>query len=363
MSGEGLGLGNLALVMGEDEVAAPAVQIDRGSEEARAHHGALDVPARAARTPRAVPGGLARRLSLPEHEVERIALARIVGPVAALVGHGQHLRALQVAEPAEARPGVDAVVDAAARRVRETALDEHAHRGDDVGDDVGRARVVVRRADIEHLHVADEVRRPAVAQRAPVLPQLGRLAQHVVVDVGDVLDIAHRQPLALQVTHEHVGGRVGEGVAQVRGVVGRDAAHIEADGATNGLEGLDGAGQGVVEPHLFQVSSFRGRPARSEAPRGRPPLDWCGTHSRPGGLYSVRERRAPLNAGASSVPSQKCAGKAPGGAGALPAGHAAPHERGRHSAGPRDPWCMASMIARSNGPTGRAPAPPGAVSP
>ena len=149
----------------------------------------------------------------------------------------------------KAGPGIDVVVDAAARHVGEPALDQRADGGDDVGDDVGGARVLVRRADVQDLHVADEVRGPSIAEGAPVRADLGRLAQDVVVDVGDVLDVAHGQPLALEVPHEHVGDRVGEGVAEVRGVVGRDAAHVQGDGLPVGLERLDGAGERVVEVH------------------------------------------------------------------------------------------------------------------
>ena len=235
--------------MREDQVAAAAVKVERGPQKARAHHRALDVPAGTARTPGAVPGRLARRLRLPQHEVEGIALVRIVGPVAALIGDVQHLGPGQMAQPAEGGPGIDVVVDAAARHVGETALDQRADGGDDVGDDVGGAGIHVRRADVQDLHVADEVRGPAIAEGAPVLTDLGRLAQDVVVDVGDVLDVAHGQPLALEVPHEHVGDRVGEGVAEVRGVVGRDAAHVEGDDRTGGLERLDRARQRVVDVH------------------------------------------------------------------------------------------------------------------
>jgi hypothetical protein len=162
--------------MREEQIAAAPVNVERVPQKARAHHRAFDVPAGTAQTPRAVPGRLARRLRLPQHEVEGIALVRIVGAVAALIGHRQHLGPGQMTESAEGGPGIDVVVDAAARYVGEAAFDQRADGGDDVGDDVGGAGVLVRRPNVQDLHVADEVRGPAIAEGAPVHTDLGRLA-------------------------------------------------------------------------------------------------------------------------------------------------------------------------------------------
>src|SRR5438552_1177691 len=101
---ESVRLRDLTLVMWKDEVGAAGVNIERRPQIARAHDGALDVPARAPGSPRARPRGLSRRLRLPEHEVERIALARVVGMIAARGGHRQQLPARKVAEAAEGRP-------------------------------------------------------------------------------------------------------------------------------------------------------------------------------------------------------------------------------------------------------------------
>src|SRR5690606_16431061 len=69
---EGLGaeirfrLRDLVLVVREDQVRAAAVDIDRAAEVVRAHRGALDVPARAPRSPRTRPARLAGLGGLPE---------------------------------------------------------------------------------------------------------------------------------------------------------------------------------------------------------------------------------------------------------------------------------------------------------
>ena len=82
-AGEGhagcLGLGDLVLVVGEDEVAAAAVDVEAGAQVAQPHGGALDVPARAPLAPGAVPEVivLAGLGGLPDGEVERVLLARL----------------------------------------------------------------------------------------------------------------------------------------------------------------------------------------------------------------------------------------------------------------------------------------------
>ena len=48
-------LRELVLVVWEDEIQAAAVDLEDGAERILGHHRALDVPARAARTPRGVP--------------------------------------------------------------------------------------------------------------------------------------------------------------------------------------------------------------------------------------------------------------------------------------------------------------------
>src|SRR5262249_38878978 len=67
-TGERLRLRDLALVVWKDQVAASCVEIEHRSQQARAHHRALDVPARAPWPPWTRPCRLAGRLRLPEHK-------------------------------------------------------------------------------------------------------------------------------------------------------------------------------------------------------------------------------------------------------------------------------------------------------
>src|SRR5262252_10514712 len=171
-------------------------------------------------------------------------------------------------EPAEGRPAVDRIVHTAARDVGEAALDQRGRRSHDVRNEVARAREVVRGADIEALHVVDEVGGPSIAQGTPVPAHLARLAQDVVIDVGDVLHVAYGDALALEIPDEHVGGRIGEGVAQMRGVVGSDATDVETRRAGRGLERLQSGRLRVVELHVRRRRTMRpvaGKVRRSAA--------------------------------------------------------------------------------------------------
>src|SRR5262249_60698226 len=81
-----LTLRELAGMVREDELAAATVQIDARAQVLHRPRATLDVPPRPPRPPRARPRRLARLLRLPEHEVERVLLARIIWSVAALIG-------------------------------------------------------------------------------------------------------------------------------------------------------------------------------------------------------------------------------------------------------------------------------------
>src|SRR4029077_15211412 len=107
------GLGDLVLVVGEDQVGAAAVDVERLAEIAVRHRRALDVPAGAARAPRAGPRRLARLWGLPRREVER-ALLLVVHLDAGAGLEVVDALARQLAVARETRHGV---VDVAADRV------------------------------------------------------------------------------------------------------------------------------------------------------------------------------------------------------------------------------------------------------
>src|SRR5205823_1741951 len=84
------GLGDLVLVVREDEVQPAAVNVEGGAEISGGHGRALEVPAGPAASPGRRPGRLAGLGPLPQGEVARIALAALALGVAGRV-HGVQL--------------------------------------------------------------------------------------------------------------------------------------------------------------------------------------------------------------------------------------------------------------------------------
>ena len=89
---------------------------------------------------------------------------------------------------------------------------------------------MVGRQPVEGRHLGQEGGHVAVAELEVVLAESrGRASQHVVVDIGQVLDVDHVVAEVLQVPMQDVEAQVGERMAQVAGVVRRHAADVEAD--------------------------------------------------------------------------------------------------------------------------------------
>src|SRR5712691_4766920 len=139
--------------------------------------------------------------------------------------------------------------------------------------------------------------------------------------------------------HEHVGDRVGEGMAQMGGVVGSDAADVEADRAAHWPERLEGPVLCVVDVHAGRggVAGHRWhRPVRGEV------VAHQARSSRPSGESSV-----------SVVPPF-----VPGSAVPFPSGIRGTHDERVSKAllGPQAPCsrALAAVTARMNRPTSRA---------
>src|SRR5579875_1424183 len=85
-----LGLGNLAGVMRECKVGTAAMNIELRPQVLHGHGAAFDMPAGATGPPGTGPRRFARRLGLPEHEIKRIFLARVIRIIATLVSDLEH---------------------------------------------------------------------------------------------------------------------------------------------------------------------------------------------------------------------------------------------------------------------------------
>src|ERR1700680_1470549 len=119
LAGRRLRLGNFVLVVWENEVGRPTMDVKLFAEVVLAHGGALDMPARPARSPWAIPRRLARLGLFPKGEVERIAL---------FFAHRNTLAGAELIEITPAQGAVawifgDRKINAVARFVRGVQLD------------------------------------------------------------------------------------------------------------------------------------------------------------------------------------------------------------------------------------------------
>ena len=223
----GLALRDLGGMVREDQVAPAAVDVELRAEVMDRHRCTLDVPARASHAPWARPARLARRAGHPQHEVKWVFFVRVVGIVAALVGRRQHLGVVHVRQLAVARVGCDAEVDVAVAHVGvaklDQPLDDRAHSLDLVAGlgEIGRRNDVKRRA------VVDEALRLAAGDLVPGhTVALGALEQRVV-DVGNVLAVAHLRALKAQIAHQRVEDQEGVRVADMGRIVGRYTTDVQ----------------------------------------------------------------------------------------------------------------------------------------
>ena len=190
--------------------------------------------------PGAVPRRLAGFVRLPEREVGRRALPagrRRRAPRAVRVEvHARELPVVLV--------GRDLEEDVAVHVVRVAALDEllgHLDDGLDVGRDLRRD---VDGEDAERVHVFVERVGEARGERERVFAKLVRPRDDLVVDVGEVADVGDLVAAGLQVARDDVEADVDPRVSDVRVVIDRDAAHVEAD-----MAGADGLERALVAAH------------------------------------------------------------------------------------------------------------------
>jgi hypothetical protein len=201
----------------------------------------------------------------PQHEVQGVALVGILDVAAALGRQAQHLVPVEVADLPEALEARDVEVDTAAGLVGVAAVEHHADEAADVGDGGGGAGLAPARQQVERPHVVVEAGGLGRGEVQVVDAQLPRLAQQVVVDVGDVADRLGVVPAVPQPALQHVVGEVQRGVADVGGVVRRDAAHVDGDHLPR-REGDHLPSGGVVEPQLSPSGARR--PGARGWPRG-----------------------------------------------------------------------------------------------
>ena len=136
---------------------------------------------------------------------------------------------------------------------------------------LGRAREMVGWQPVQRRHLGQEGGDVAVAEREIVLAGLPGLAQHVVVDIGQVLDVDDVMAEVLEIPMQHVEADVGECVAEVARVVRGHATDVEPDAVAAGdrREGMETAPAGVVKAEGHAADSKAGLESARRAGRDR----------------------------------------------------------------------------------------------
>ena len=224
-----LALGDLILMMGEDQILTAGVQVDGFAKVLAGHGAALDMPAGAAVTPRALPVGLAGLGGLPDCEIGGVLLQIIVhlaaqGTVAAL-----QIIEVEVAQLAVVRVRLDAEIDiAVARHIGVAGLHQILDDTDDLADMLGRTGTHGRRHDIQSIGILDVLGLKLAGNLLHGGPLLLPLLDELVINVGDVGDIVDLAAAVFQITAQCVKDDHRAGIADMDIVIDRRAADIDA---------------------------------------------------------------------------------------------------------------------------------------
>ncbi len=218
-------LGDLVLVVGEEEIEPAAVKVEGLSQELAAHGRALDVPAGATLAPRAVPRGLAGLGGLPQRKVERLAL--LLSDLDALAG--LHVVELSLREPRIRGVLADLKVDVSLGLVGDALGDERLDERDDLGNRVGDLGRDIGLEQVQRLGVGLEFADEAGGERDGLLAGLLRGVDDLVVDVRVIAHVPDLQTLVPKVPDDHFERGEGAGVADVHKAVDRGAADVDPD--------------------------------------------------------------------------------------------------------------------------------------
>ncbi len=239
------GLGSLVLVVRENEIDPPAVQVEPLAQKVERHDHALGVPAGPTGTERRVPARLARFGLLPEREVDRRALLRVHLDTRTRLERVERL----VGEQSVAVDLLDAQVHPRRGLVRETPIDQVGDQAHHRLDVLGGVRHVVGPQDPEG--VGGLPPRPfELVGDLGLGPALGGgPGDDLVVDVGHIRDVVHFQPAEDQVSPQDVEDEPSPAVADVGHLIDGEAARVKRNvPRVTKCERPHGARGRVVEP-------------------------------------------------------------------------------------------------------------------
>ena len=221
----GLTLGNLIFMMRENEVTAAAMEVKLLTEVFQRHRRTLDMPAWTAFAPGAVPARFTRLGCLPKGKVHRMFLALIH----INAGTSLHILKLAAAQLAISGKFLHAVEHIPIIHSISIALvHELLHHGDNIGNGFADARINIGAFDIERIHSLEIGINVAAGNVAPLYAFFIGGADNLVIHIREILDITHLVTLMCQIPADYIPGHKRTGIADMRMVVRRNAAAVDA---------------------------------------------------------------------------------------------------------------------------------------
>ena len=264
-------LRKFVLVVRKPQVEPATVNVELASEVPARHRRALDVPAGATCAPRRVPDGGCRFVglrALPQCKIVGVALAAQLCLTRGFEGIERLVGERPVGGPtADVEVHIARGIRICWRRICMTGLDQLGNELVHLRNRRGRPRLVRRRRNADRRVCRREFELHPVRKRPPRLV-VGRVDQHLVVDIGDV---AHECDAVgcCKPAPQHIEGERGPEVADVWARLHRGSTNVDADLAS--LEGREVAQRlrlGVIEPEYHGIKTTGARVRRS-CVRGR----------------------------------------------------------------------------------------------
>ena len=240
------------IMVREGQVVTASLNGQRTIHKTAGNHGALNMPARAARTQLAgIPARLALTLNTPQQRIQRVTLTGTVRVTAALSENLEHFVAAQVRHLArcprvalgvgrQRAHGLQVqvhvtggllnalLIGVAGHAVRQAAAQQILNQREQPLNGLHHTHIVRRRNHVQRLHIGAEQLRLILSQLAPIHVCGGRTLKQRVVHVGHVLHVGDRharvQPGAVQQVKRHVSG----GVTHMRRIVRSNTADVQA---------------------------------------------------------------------------------------------------------------------------------------
>ena len=180
-------LSDFILMVREKQILAAAVNIEGVAQIGGAHGGAFDVPAGPAHAPRAFPRRFTGLLGLPQGEVQRILLQLVhTDPCAAF-----QIFQILAAQTAIGREGADAEIYVSLAFISKAVVHQLLDHGDDLGHMLRGPGMHRGGADAQRLGVHEIFLDVAVGDLLDRYALFIGLADHLVVDVGEILHEGH----------------------------------------------------------------------------------------------------------------------------------------------------------------------------